>query len=429
MAAVPLTYCQRFVYDIVQSTGLGNQISECVHITGPVDPAAFKRAAAKLMTLHPILGSRLEMSDGEPVQRQGHTAPSFKLLDIEGASRQQVDGMLSEHAHAPLNPFSENPLRIVFAYKGGTDESFLLLVAHHIFADEAALQALIGEYLAIALGKPEDPAEASWDSGDRSFLSYALSEQRMISDGTMRRQARYWADHYDQADPVLHLSNRGADPVHQTMAEIPFRLEQDEFRAFSNRARTHQVSHFTIAATAIFYALREVTRQDNILLAVVGDSRRPPFVRTIGQFAAFYIIQQCAKDGGLRSGAVRAIFDEVIQAMQNYSHHYVYTRDIDSLRERIEKGFTMSDAFVNFLPMGAALDPGAAFPRHEISHLDLKPSGPPLNVPYYGLVIGIGLRPEPTALSGAVYYESGIVEAEVADTITHLIRKGLVAKV
>lgn len=427
MDAVPLTYCQKFVYDVVRNLGLGSLIADCVRITGPVEPRAFERAAERLTALHPVLGSRLEMSGGEPAQRQGYPAASVEFVDATGACQREVDRVLSERAYAPLDPFRQSPLRVVMV-RAGARESFLALAVHHIFADEGALQALLEEYLSLALGNPEGTAAAASDDGDRGFLSYALAERKMIGDGAFRRQARYWADKYAHADPVLHVPGRGADPERQTLAATGFRIEGDSLHAFHDRARRLRVSPFVIAATAIFHALREVTGQDDILLTVVGDSRRPPFARTIGQFAAFHIISQAAEDGGLGDGAVRAVFEEVIQAMGNYVHHYACGNDIGWLGDRIEKGFTSTDAFVNFLPAGAGSGQGITFPEHIISHHDLEASPPPSSVPYYGMVVGIGLRPEPGALSGMVHYESAIVKTEVAAMIADLIQRGLVSK-
>lgn len=424
MAAVPLTYSQRVIYRAAQHLQLP-LIPRCVRIKGPIETGDFERAAAQLMTLHPILGSRLELSDGELMQRQGNATASFELLDIEGSTDQHADHMLSALADSPLDLFSENPFRAVLA-RNGTDTAFLLLTGHHAFLDGRALHALLIEYLSLALNKSQHQTDASWDSGDRSFLSYALAEQKMVANGDLSRMGEYWVGRHRECDPVLHFPVRNAEPATQSMKSVPFRLDQDSFRAFSGRARRLQVSNFALATTAIFHAFQQVTGQDSILLSAVADARRPPFDRTIGNFAGMYLVNQEPGNKGMGDNAVRMVFEELIQAMAYYVPQFAYGEQVGWLHERLEKGFAMTDAVIQYLPPArATLGSASAWPGYEISNFPLTAWTQRTNIPYHGVVMRITVLPQPDSLSASVDYESSIINSDAAGAIADLIRGAL----
>jgi hypothetical protein len=397
-----------------------------VRIKGRIEPEAFERAAATLMTRHPILGSRLEPSDGEPLQWQVDTAPSFKLLDTENLNYQLIDRLLSEEADAPVDLFSENPFRVVLA-PAATDRAFLLLTGHHIFLDGVALPVLLGEYLSLTQDGGKHEATISWDSGARSFLSYAGAEQQMISDGSFSRMTQYWAEQHSESDPTLHLSARGPEPATQSRSAVSFTIEQDSFQKFSERARKLQVSHFALASTAVFHALREVTGQDRIAFTTIVDTRRPPFDRTIGNFAGLHLMKQDAKDGGMSDEAVRTVFEGIIKAIADYVPPALYANEIERLSKRLEKEFSLTETVVQYLPTRSAV--GRAYTSHgyEVAPVRLTARAQSANTPYYGLVLNVAMIPQPNSLSGWMTYEKAIVGSDTAQSIADLIQLSLEA--
>lgn len=423
MSAVPFTYSQKVLY-YVDTQLRQMHIVRCVRIKGPIELGRFECAAAELMVRHPILGSRLELINGEPMQRQGNKEASFKLFDIEDLTDQQIDQILSTQADAPIDLFSENPFRVVLA-RTASDTAYLLLIGNHVFFDGDALQTLLIEYLSLTLSKSVNKADASWDNGDRSFLAYALKQHKMEADGAFTRTAQYWVNKLKDSDPALHFPARGAEPAAQSTATVPFRLDRNSFLAFSGRARRLQVSNFALAATSVFHAIREITDQDRILLATVADARRPPFDRTIGNFAGMYLIEQARNNGGMGDDAVLAIFEETIQAMVNYVPQFLFADEIWWLRERLGKGFSMTDGFMQYLPIQTSFSRTPAWPEHEISPVTLTARTQPTSVPYHGIAMEIVMIPGLHSLSGWVSYESALIDSSIATTAADLIRNQL----
>lgn len=424
MVPVPLTHAQQVIYDL-QSRGARNlQIALCVRIKGFADPEDFRRAAADVTARHAVMGSLLELRDGEPVQRLVERTPSFTLLDITAPVDQQADRLLSAEADAPIDLFRERPFRFVLA-RAGADEVFLLLVGHHLFTDLAGLRRLLVEYLSLVLGRPLRTSGASSDGEDRGFFAYAMAEQKMIGDGTFARRGRYWVSRLNGADPVLHMPGRGPDPQYQSRASIQFKIEGSTYQEFTDRARRMRASNFVLAATAIFHALREVADQDNILLSMVSDARRPPFHRTLGNFAGTSYIQQCASDAGLAEKSVQAVSRETVQSIANYVPEVAFFPEVGWLRERLEKGCATAEAHVNYAPVKTDISKLFNSPKYEVEYFSLQSRDRASRLPYHGEAIEFRMFPTPNSLTGVIGYEPAIVAPHTAEKIASVMLDGL----
>jgi hypothetical protein len=418
--AVPITHAQKFIHQVLTQLGPRApllQLTACMRLRGPIDEPLFARAAAALADRHPILGSRLEFNHGELFQRQAGRTPSFEVVELDSDTDERVDAVLSARADEPLDLFQENPFQVVLA-RTRPDEAFLMLLAHHMYVDAASLQALLEEYLELLLGGPTDRNSAPWSNEDRTYLAYARNEQQMIRDGTYARRAQHWLDYLGQADPGLHLPDRGPDPARQASASIPFRLGHEAVQALAARSRGLGVSHFALTAATILHSLRQATAQDDLLLTVVADARRRPFERTIGNFAHFFVIRQRERDSGLGDNAVRAVAIDILRAMKNQVPFTYFADHLDWLRKRYAKGFSINEVNVNYVPVTTRYArPDRTSLSYEISPFTLTARTYP-DVPYHGIAMGWAVRPGTDFLAGSVQYESALVRPEVAQAIT-----------
>jgi hypothetical protein len=198
------------------------------------------------------------------------------------------------------------------------------------------------------------------------------------------------------------------------------------------------VTPFALTAASLFHALREATGQSDLSMSVVSDIRRPPFERTIGQFAEIIILNQRA--GGLDDDAVRALGADIIKGMRSYLPSSYLEDRLDWLRKRRTKGHSMTDVDVNYLPLpsrhsrlthsstaaqpssGSAVQPmprtsGPAPPGgYRVSNF-LLTAQEDTPVPYYGVVLSWLVRPGVSSLSGFLRYESGLVSPQLAQTM------------
>lgn len=428
MEAVPLTNAQKFIYRVLAGLGPSApllQLATCLRVTGPVDAGCFERAAAELVARYPVLCSRLDNSGGDVMQRQGDAAASVEFVEINGDTDRQADITLSARADEPLDLFRENPFRIVVARTGST-EAIVMFLVHHLFFDETAKQMLLAEYLHLALGDYRSVREVPRRGADHSFLAWAMKEQEMIADGTFARKARFWIDYLDAADPVLRLSGRaGDDPVVCSLSSVEFDLEPDQFQTFADRALRLGVTQFTLIANAIFYVLHDITDQDNIALSVVTDTRRPPFGRTIGQFAGTFPLLPPGHDVGLGDDSVRLVFKQTAKSIRNYVQNFCYSDQVGWLKERHARGYSMTDVLVDYVSWSRMIDlRGAAQTGgHQFSYFPLTARAHPQNIPYHGMVMKFALHSRRDALGGRLEYDSAVVPPRAADMVaTALVR-------
>jgi hypothetical protein len=414
--AIPLTYTQKFIFMVVSQLGPAAaklQLATCVRISGPIDVERFERASAALMVRHPILCSRLDYRNGDLVQLLGGEAPPLALFNVEGDFDWQADIMLSKLADQPFDLFVDNPFKVILTRVTST-EAYLMLVGHHLFIDDTALQILLADYLDILLADSADTEEA--DSNDGNFHSWAKQQVERRRNGGFARNVGHWLSYLDGADPVLHFPDRRAEPTVQSMVALPFVLDRRQATRFMDRADHLGVTNFALAATAIFHALREATGQDEILLSAISNTRRPPYERTIGDFAGMILIRQSGRNSGMADESVRLVSRDTMSALRNHIPQSYLADQVSWLKGRLERGFSMTDAYINYLPM--ATDVGQAKKNgYEITSFNLKNRTEPSNVPYHGVLLSFLIRPTRESLAGIIEYESAVVTSRIAQQI------------
>lgn len=432
MESVPLTPSQQFIYASISQLGHrpALQLDSCLRIEGPIDTARFKRAAEELATRHPVLCSLLSKSGDDVVQQHSGSISCFEVIDIEGDPGPQANAILSARADQPFRLFEENPFKVILA-RCAPDTAFLMLLGHHLVVDGIALRALTVEYVQLYLHGPAHAGNADRDTGERSFRTWAMQHEKMRHDGTLERSAQYWLSYLRDADPVLHLPQRRPEPAVQSTASIPFSLNIDELQVLRSRARGLGVSHFTLVTAAIFHALREATAQDDLLLLTVTDTRRPPFERTIGNFAATTVLRQLARDGGLENKAIEKLFDDILGAVNNNISYAALSDQITWLNERRSKGYSTCEAFVDYLPAGtnppANINSAGVDNRnnYRISRFNLTERVTPGHIPYHGIVLAFYFAPGRNSLQCSVEYESAMITPQSASSITTSLRTAL----
>lgn len=430
----PLTRFQEIIYEkVTQSTPTARfmQLAICVRIAGAHKTEVFERAAARLTARHPILCARLDFKDGRLIQREEASAPSFEVIDV-GSDEAQAVAAISAQADKPMDLFRENPFKIVLG-RAHSDLVFVLLLGHHVFMDEYSLQALLAEYVdlvldpappgAIAPGAAPDTiagtAAASWDSGESSFFSWCTQLDTMVHDGTLERNKRYWLEYLRGVDPVIHLHGRKDDPEFQSLVVLPFEFSAQAFQASLRRASTLGVTHFALTVSAIFFALRRATAQDTILANIIANTRRPPFDRTIGQFAEAFLLRQHSPDDPndkLSDQDIKQVYSDVIKATRRYVSYSYFAKQLGWLQARRDKRFGASDVMVNYM-LGMADVTDRKSGGQEISIVPLTGRVRPVRSTFYGLVLSFTFRPVRDSFWGYMEYESSLVDPQLAQAI------------
>jgi hypothetical protein len=424
---VPLTRFQEIMYEkSIQSmpTSRFMQLAVCVEFHGMIDPDIFERAAIRLTSRHPILSARLDGASGDLAQRYSDSPPSFEVIDV-GTDDHLAVAALVARADEPIDLFRENPFKIVLGL-GRPDVTFLLLVGHHVFIDDFSLQQLLAEYVELVVNPAHADGDgpASWDNDDSSFFSWCLAQAGMLRDGSLDKNKRYWLDYLDETDPVIHFPGRPRDPDFQDLATVRFELTPAEMQRSLRRAAQLRVSHFAMVVGTIFHVLSREACQESITSTIIYNARRPPFGRTIGQFAESFLLKQIARDGALADERMKLAYGDIIKAVKNYVSYSHFADNLPWLVDRRDKDFSSTDVRVNYIPRMPALD-SPECRKLEVSYVPLTGRMTPKRPTYYGVVMSFTFRPVQDSLWGHAQYETSLVSPQLAQAIMNSIRSEL----
>ncbi|RKE21816.1 non-ribosomal peptide synthetase [Streptomyces sp. TLI_171] len=119
-------------------------------LTGPLDPAAFRRALDLVIARHEPLRTSFAEVDGAPVQRvdDGARVP-VALHDLRSEADPEAAAVrLAEHLGGQPYALEHGPLLRVGLYRTGESTHLLLLAAHHLVSDGWSIRLLLDELLA-----------------------------------------------------------------------------------------------------------------------------------------------------------------------------------------------------------------------------------------------------------------------------------------
>ncbi|KAA6213482.1 amino acid adenylation domain-containing protein [Streptomyces albofaciens JCM 4342] len=146
-ARVPASYAQRSLWFLHRLGGQEStyHIPLAARLSGPLDTEALRAAVTDVQNRHESLRTVFPDTDGEPCQHilEAPDAP-FTVLP---ADEDGLPEALAAHARAPFDLLTEVPWRVTL-FALAPDTHVLLLVVHHIAADEHALRPLLRDLAA-----------------------------------------------------------------------------------------------------------------------------------------------------------------------------------------------------------------------------------------------------------------------------------------
>ncbi|MEV6475088.1 amino acid adenylation domain-containing protein [Streptomyces sp. NPDC051657] len=274
-ARPPLSFGQRRLWFLTHSQGEDGSynIPLAIDITGRLDPAALRRALGDVAARHEILRTVLPVQDGEAWQQVLHIAaaePGLLEIDVQKA---QLAGHVMAAAGRPFDVERETPLRaVLFTVEPEPVESWsaapgsvepvlvepvrqtLLLVLHHIAADEWSLPPLLDDLAAAYTARLGD-TDPNLPRLPVDHIDFTLW-QRDLATATADADAEYWRTRMEGAPEQLTLPwarprpARTGGPARTHDFGIDAELHE-RVRSLARRTRTtsFMVLHAAFAAT------------------------------------------------------------------------------------------------------------------------------------------------------------------------------------
>jgi amino acid adenylation domain-containing protein len=205
---LPLSFAQErlwFLARLHPESAAYNMVAG-VQLSGPLDVAALRLALAEICRRHEALSAAFPEVAGRPVQRPGGRLPAPSLLNLEGlpaAARQLAAAAVGRReACRPFSLEHAAPCRLRLLRLSAT-RHLLLVILHHIAADEASLEVLIDElgalYPAFAARRPSPLAAAPLAMAD-----FAAWQRRTLTAEVLAPRLEWWQERLRDL-PVLEL--------------------------------------------------------------------------------------------------------------------------------------------------------------------------------------------------------------------------------
>ncbi|MEV7938250.1 amino acid adenylation domain-containing protein [Kitasatospora sp. NPDC088264] len=288
---IPLSHAQRGLWFLHR---LGEQASTyhiplAARLTGPLDLAALRAAAGDVQQRHESLRTVFPATDGQPYQRILDDPPlplTVRHLDPAG-----LDAAVHEEVHRPFDLEQGLPWRLV-VFTAGPGTHLLLIVLHHITADEQSLGPLTRD-LAVGYAARARGRAPEWPRLPLQYADFTLWQGRELGpadepDSPLATELAHWRQTLHGAPertalPVDHEPPPGA-ALRGAAAE--FQWDAELVAAAAELAAGRGATLFMVLHAAVACLLARSGAGTDLVLGTVTAGRADPALDDlVGYFA------------------------------------------------------------------------------------------------------------------------------------------------
>ncbi|MFJ8234100.1 amino acid adenylation domain-containing protein, partial [Streptomyces sp. NPDC094448] len=273
---IPLSAAQQglwFLHRLEGPTATYN-IPVALRLTGTLDEQALRDALTDLVARHEALRTVFTHHDSD-----GDSGGAYQVVRPAGLARPDLevravteDGLEEALAAAAGETFDltrDLPLRATL-FRLGPDEHVLLLVVHHIAADEGSFAPLARDlttaYAARATGRTPDPAPLPVQYADYTLWQREILGSEDDPESTVSRQLAYWQNTLTGLPTELDLPTdrpRPAVPTHRG-GTVTFTIPTPLHTALTHLARQQHASTFMVLQAALAVLLSRLGAGNDI---------------------------------------------------------------------------------------------------------------------------------------------------------------------
>jgi hypothetical protein len=386
-------------------------ICDVFRVDGPLEVAALERAITAIAIRHEVLRTTFPASRGRPVQQiEPDPAPGLLIEDLAEAPA-ALDEVISRHIRQPFDLSRLPPLRFVLL-RVAEERHVLLIVAHHIVADDQAFSILLAElstlYASFAGGRPSPLPPLAVQYGD-----YTVWERRVL--GTeLESGLTYWRSQLAGAPtkPLLSHDYHSASSDPADSGTQTFRITGDTVAALTAWSRQQGSTMFAVLLAAFAELLHRRSGTPDVVIGVPFANRgRPELERLIGCFI---------NPAGLRvDTSGEPGFDELLARCHTaivgaHAHQHVpFEKVVEALDvERVPGRPVLFTVVLNFTDSIPSLNlPGVVTERLDAGGTATAK---------YDLTLYVDSAPD--VLAGRLVYDAGLFSSQtVADIAVELL--------
>jgi len=238
-----------------------------LHVRGPLDLRALRRALAALVDRHEILRTRYLARAAGPVQViDPPTAPHLRIHDATDLADAAL--ALRPELDRGFRLDKEHPLRVAVA-RIGPAEHVLLLVLHHIAADGWSMDPLARDLAALYQSADRDPLPVQ-------YADYAVWHRRQLDGPALDADRAYWHDALAGLAPLRLPTDHPRPAYHDIRgATHTFTLTAQVVSPLLTLGAARRATPFMTLLAAFIVLLGRWVEQDDVAVAVPVAGRGP----------------------------------------------------------------------------------------------------------------------------------------------------------
>ncbi|MGH3486992.1 MAG: amino acid adenylation domain-containing protein [Actinopolymorphaceae bacterium] len=228
---LPVSYAQQRLWFLDQFDGPGPvyNIPIAWRLTGAVDVDILRSALADVVARHESLRTVFAEADGRAYQRvlpEADAMPALQVRTVDDAPdsrarRERLTDAVREAARYAVDLARELPIR-AWLFRTGPDTQVLLILVHHIAADEWSARPLVRDlgtaYAARSEGRPP-----GWSRLPVQYADYTLWQRRLLGGADDERADDERADRREGAGGAIGRDQLGYWT--ETLRDLPDELD------------------------------------------------------------------------------------------------------------------------------------------------------------------------------------------------------------
>ncbi|TYC07301.1 amino acid adenylation domain-containing protein, partial [Actinomadura syzygii] len=268
---LPASHAQRRLWalDRLDGATTAYHVPFAVRLRGNLDTAALAAAVDDVTARHESLRTLLIERDGEPFQHILPPEETRGLLRVQPTAPERLDYDIAVLAQHPFDLAADLPLHTTLL-EVAPDDHVLVLVFHHVAADEWSIGAYLSDlerfFAGTGRGLPDLPVQ---------YAEYALWHRALLADGLAAQQTAYWRDALAGLPDEIDLPRdrpRPAEPSHQGDVVL-FEVPADVAAGLRRVARDGRATPFMVAHAATAALLHRLGAGDDIAVGTPVTGR------------------------------------------------------------------------------------------------------------------------------------------------------------